>query len=199
MKKTAFVALRLVGFGQPRPSHHLCGDNHHICGDKLESVVSPRSSATAMATRSKCPGAAAISQESWSGPGRQGSTVVPANVSGKAPDLQGNLIFAERFQVESDSWWESHQQIALIVDCTDGSRLFRYRKTAQRVQILRVDPRDPARRQKMLNGALAMIRKTMAERDVLFHCRQSFHRAPVVGAAVHQRLAGVPATAHHYY
>ena len=129
---------------------------------------------------------------------RQGSKVVPENVSGKAPNLQGNLIFAERYQVESDSWWESHQQIALIVDCTDGSRRFRYPKTSRRVAVLRVDPRDPERRQNMLNGAFPMIRKTLAERDVLFHCQQSFHRAPVVGAAAHQRLAGVPATAHHY-
>ena len=96
-------------------------------------------------TRSKGPGIAAISQESWSGLGRQGSTMVPANVSGKAPDFQGNFIFAERYQVESDSWWESHQQIALIVDCTDGSRRFCYPKTARRVQILRVGPRDPER------------------------------------------------------
>ena len=148
-------------------------------------------------TRSKGPGTAAISQESWSGPGRQGSTMVPANVSGKAPDFQGNFIFAERYQVESDSWWESHQQIALIVDCTDGSRRFSYPKTARRAQILRVDPRDPERREKMLNGAFPTIRKTLRLSDVLFHCQQSFHRAPVVGAAVHQRLAGVPATAHH--
>ena len=148
----------------------------------------------AMATRSKCPEAAAMSQESWSGPGRQGSTVVPANVSGRAPDLQGNLIFAERFQVQSESCWESHQQIGLIVDCTDGSRRFRYPKTAKRVQILRVDPRDPERREKMLNGAFPTIRKTLAERNVLLHCQCSFPRAPVVGAAVHQRLAGVSAT-----
>ena len=151
-----------------------------------------------MATRSKCPEAAAISQGSRSRPGRQGSTVVPANVSGRAPDLQGNFIFAERWQVESESWWESHQQIALIVDCTDGSRRFCYPKTEQTVQILRVDPRDPERREKMLNGAFPTIRKTLGLSDVLFHCQQSFHRAPVVGAAVHQRLAGISATVHHY-
>ena len=142
---------------------------------------------------------AAISQEDSHGHGRQGSTIVPVNLGGDVPQFQGNIILAERCQVESGAWWNRHKNIRLIVQCTDGSRRFKYPRQSQSCRILRVDGRDSERRQAMLDEAFAAISQKLQEHDVLFHCEQSFHRAPVVAAAVMQRLTGMLAQAGHYY
>ena len=142
---------------------------------------------------------AAISQEDSHGHGRQGSTIVPVNLGGDVPQFHGNIIFAERCQVESGAWWSRHKDISLIVQCTDGSRRFKYPRQSQSCRILRVDGRDSERRQKQLDEAFAAISQKLQKHDVLFHCEQSFHRAPVVAAAVMQRLTGMHAQAGHYY
>ena len=85
------------------------------------------------------------------------------------------------------------------MQCTDGSKAFKYPKQARGCRILRVDGRDNERRQKQLDEAIAAISQKLREHDVLFHCEQSFHRAPVVAAAVMQRVTGMLAQVGHYY
>ena len=55
------------------------------------------------------------------------------------------------------------------------------------------------RRQKQLDEAIAAISQKLREHDVLFHCEQSFHRAPAVAAAAMQRVTGMLAQVGHYY
>ena len=58
-----------------------------------------------------------------------------------------------------------------------------------------MDPRDGDNRQAQLDRAIGPVVEVLeAGEDVLLHCNQSFHRSPVVGAAVCARTIGVSAT-----
>ena len=147
-------------------------------------------------------GGAAISQEEnsdWDLNARQGSTIVPVNLSGGVPQFKGNIILAERCQVESGPWWQRHPDIGLIVQCTSGSRRFRYPKASHKCRIVRVDARDPERRQAMLDKHFAAISQRLETPDVLILCEQPYHGALVAVAAIHQRLTGTSAQAHYHF
>ena len=62
---------------------------------------------------------------------------------------------------------------------------------------MRVDPRSKTYRQRELDQALPKIQDALlAGQDVIFHCMQSFHRAPVTAAAAYRRVTGGSATVH---
>jgi len=110
----------------------------------------------------------------------------------------GHFMFAERGQVLNEEFWANQcQNVAVCVQCTNRETFFRYPISAAISQKVRVDPRDEAGRQAQLDQAMGPILRALeGGKDVLFHCNQSFHRAPVIGAAVCARTTDVSATAH---
>ena len=66
-----------------------------------------------------------------------------------------------------------------------------------KVYRVRVDPRSATYRQLELDQALQKIQDALlAGQDVIFHCVQSFHRAPVTAAAAYRRVTGGSASVH---
>ena len=100
------------------------------------------------------------------------------NISGDVPQFQGNIIFAERCQVELGAWWERHTNIGFIVQRTYGKWKFQYPGNVK-VKIARVAARNAERRQSMLEQHCAAISHTLEQQYVRMHCEQSFHRAPL--------------------
>ena len=113
------------------------------------------------------------------------------------------MIFAERCQVESEEWWsENGRMVELIVQCTGPGKRFNYPPLAATSQVtqVRVDPRSPVYRQRELDQAMQYIQKALhGGQDVIFHCMQSFHRAPVTAAAAYRRVTGGSATVHTFF
>ena len=110
------------------------------------------------------------------------------------------MIFAERCQVESEEWWsENGRMVELIVQCTGPRKRFNYPPLAATSQVthVRVDPRSREYRQLELDQAMQYIQKALhGGQDVIFHCMQSFHRAPVTAAAAYRRVTGGSASVH---
>jgi len=89
--------------------------------------------------------------------------------------------------------------VELIVQCTGPRQLFNYPPCAARSQVkhVRVDVRSETFRQRELDQAIKPIQDALlAGQDVIFHCMQSFHRAPVAAAAAYRRVTGGSATVH---
>ena len=108
------------------------------------------------------------------------------------------MIFAEKCQVESEEWWKEHAKMArLVVQCTHPGITFNYPPHAATSQTthVRVDPRSERFRQRELDTAVPLIQTALINgQDVIFHCMQSFHRAPVAAAAAYRRATGGSAT-----
>ena len=116
--------------------------------------------------------------------------------------LRGNSIFASRGQVEKYMLFEHFPNARCVVQCTDSHTGFRYpgKKYTSLSQHFRIDPVDTRNRQQQLEDALPLVRATLSEgNDVIIHCHASFHRAPIVGAALYQRLTSVSAKARSKY
>ena len=131
---------------------------------------------------------------------RQGSTTLATLVLGGPSELRGCVMLAERVQVEDSEWCERHPNIKMIVQCARHPRGAQHFKYGVRQKVLHavVDPRNARDRQSQLNHAMPDIYKFLKEGEtVLFHCEQSFHRAPVVLAAVMKKLTGTKAQAFH--
>ena len=130
----------------------------------------------------------------FSGGPKQSETIVPISVLKDGTDLHGCLIFAERPQVESAEWWAAHGRDArVIVQCTHGRTHFRYpRKIAATSLLLRMDPEEPAQADIELEQYWKLIRQALKEGgDVVLHCESSFHRGPIIGAAIYKRATGI--------
>ena len=108
------------------------------------------------------------------------------------------MLFAEKCQVESEEWWKEHAlNVGLVVQCTTPHQNFNYppRAAISHARHVRVDPRSERFRQRELDTAVPLIQTALINgQDVIFHCMQSFHRAPVTAAAAHRRVMGGCAT-----
>ena len=108
------------------------------------------------------------------------------------------MIFAEKCQVESEMWWKEHaKMVSLVVQCTHPKAKFHYppHAAASQTKHVRVDPRSERFRQRELDEAVPYIQEALESgHDVIFHCMQSFHRAPVTAAAAYRRVTGGCAT-----
>ncbi len=113
---------------------------------------------------------------------------------------RGKIIFAEKCQVESQQWWNEHGgNVRVFVQCTHPRAKYNYPPCAatSKIHHVRVDPRSSTYRQRELDQALPKIQEALlAGRDVIFHCNQSFHRAPVIAAAAYRRMTGGNAAVH---
>ena len=108
------------------------------------------------------------------------------------------MIFAEKCQVESEEWWlENGLMVDVVVQRAGPHQQFNCPPYAARSQVkhVRVDPRSEKFLQRELDQALPKIQDALlAGQDVIFHCMQSFHRAPVTAAAAYRRVTGGSAT-----
>ena len=113
---------------------------------------------------------------------------------------RGKIIFAEKSQAESEEWWKEHgRMVEVVVQCTHPRQDFNYPPYAAKSKVyrVRVGPRSATYRQRELDQALQKIQDALlAGQDVIFHCVQSFHRAPVTAAAAYRRVTGGSATVH---
>ena len=102
--------------------------------------------------------------------------------------------------MESEEWWEEHgRMVEVVVQCTHPRQDFNYPQYAAKSKVyrVRVDPRSKTYRQRELDQALPKIQDALlAGQDVIFHCMQSFHRAPVTAAAAYRRVTGGSASVH---
>ena len=88
-------------------------------------------------------------------------------------------------------------ECGLVVQCTTPHQNFNYPPSAAEghARHVRVDPRSERYRQPELHAAMPYIRNALPNgQDVIFHCMQSFHRAPVTAAAAYRRVTGAIAT-----
>ena len=128
---------------------------------------------------------------------RQPSTTISVGCLGGPPLRVGNFIFAEAVEVTSATWWAAHQNIGCIVQCTSTREVYLLPHNAATSQRFNVDPRSENERQAMLDRCIGQVQKCLeAGLDVLWHCRQSFHRGPVTAAAGYARLTGLSPQAH---
>ena len=102
--------------------------------------------------------------------------------------------------MESEEWWKEHgRMVEVVVQCTAPRQAFNYPPYAARSQVkhVRVGPRSETFRQRELDQAMQSIQNALlAGQDVIFHCMQSFHRAPVAAAAAYRRVTGGSASVH---
>ena len=134
-------------------------------------------------------------RRNFDGGPKQASTTVPISVLlDTTTDLHGCLIFAERPQVASAQWWLDHgRDVRVVVQCTHGRTRFRYPpRIAATSLLLRMDPEEPAQADIELEQHWKRIRQVLKEGgDVVLHCESSFHRGPIIGAAIYKRATGI--------
>ena len=102
--------------------------------------------------------------------------------------------------MESEQWWDKHGgNVDVVVQCTHPRAYYNYPPCAAKSKVyrVRVDPRSKTYRQRELDQAVPKIQDALlAGQDVIFHCMQSFHRAPVTAAAAYRRVTGGSASVH---
>ena len=92
--------------------------------------------------------------------------------------------------MQSKELFELYPRIRLIVKALPKHEVVKYGApvTCVTLDVMWPDEVDAqlARAERLLADVVA------AGDDVLVHCRQSFHRGPIAGAALMRRLSGVP-------
>ena len=117
--------------------------------------------------------------------GIQSWTTFPANSLGGPGRLTGSIILADLQQVQAQKLWEkTFSNVGLIVNCIRQDFTVGYRKNATaKSQLVYVDARNKELRHPEFMQALPRVRECLEQgKDVLIHCRESFHRAPIVTA-----------------
>ena len=118
-----------------------------------------------------------------------------AAVLGAETDLRGHFIFGRMDEVESEGFYRKETNIGLILTCTRYARDPRYPYSATR-DIKKAhwnirDP-DPERLKKGFHEVWLLVLECLLNgKDVLIHCQESFHRAPIAFACIFQAITGV--------
>jgi hypothetical protein len=109
--------------------------------------------------------------------------------------LKGHIILCDLPTATSASFWEEEKNIGAIVNCI-GVRRGRgkvvYPRVAGDPLVSFVDARESGSLGAAFEEAAKVAAKALEEgKDVLIHCRQTFHRGPGVAAGLLQKLCGV--------
>ena len=124
----------------------------------------------------------------------QEPTAFEANFLGGPSWLKGSYILAELPQVCNAALWKTDfKNVGVVVSCVAEWVDVEYppQCTAQS-QLLRVDMRNKALRNPQFEKALPLVEKALeAGKDVLVHCRESWHRAPIAVAAFYYKTTGI--------
>lgn len=125
-------------------------------------------------------------------PRKQGTTKFPVRVLGGVKSLRGNFILADLDWVEDETWWQDHGQNVGVTVCCLRQNEVTYPPGAAKSQICYVDPNSKLRRGPSFDEAVPVVKESFElGYDVLVHCRQSYHRGPLVTAALMQAICGV--------
>lgn len=122
-------------------------------------------------------------------------TIVPATALGGSTANKGNFVLADLPTVSTPQFWDDHPNIGLIVNCIGqrhGSARAVYPRRGGQPLVLFIETHN----HKTLPGAFAtaagvvepMLRKG---KDILVHCRETFHRGPGICAGMFQKIQGV--------
>ena len=121
-------------------------------------------------------------------------TKFTANILGGPAKLRGKYILADIPQVCDPALWKTDfKDVGLVVCCLASWKEVEYppQATAQS-QLLRVDMRNKELRNPQFENALPLVEKTLeAGKDVLVHCKESYHRAPIAVAAFYRQTTGI--------
>ena len=125
---------------------------------------------------------------------RSDVTVLPATHLGGPPRLTGNFILTDLTTVRTPEFWEKHD-IAVVVNCIGmrhGSQRVIYPSPAAKSLKLYVDTRNRQNRASEFAKTEGAVEEALEHgKNVLLHCRESFHRAPLICAAYLVRFCGV--------
>ena len=123
----------------------------------------------------------------------QGPTTTAATCVGGSMRLKGNFILATVEEVQSPEFWSQHKNVGGIVNCLRaGERPFYPHAATSQCEMVSVDVRDRNRRKSDLERAIPIVGRILeGGEDVVVHCRESFHRGPIVEAGLLQGLTGV--------
>ena len=109
-----------------------------------------------------------------------------------------SFILANLKVVQTPDFWRLHgKNIGLVVNCI-GKRggpggTDRLPDAAGRPQQVFIDVNKIDSLSVALNTACGMAKETFQSgKDVLVHCRLTFHRGPVMCAGIYQEICGVP-------
>lgn len=109
--------------------------------------------------------------------------------------LRGHIILCDLPTATSASFWEQETNIGAIVNCIGvrhGRGKIVYPRNAENPLVLFVDARNSGTLGTAFEEAAKAAEKALEQgKDVLVHCRQTFHRGPGVAAGLLQRLCGV--------
>lgn len=124
----------------------------------------------------------------------QSATEIPASDLGNCPQLKGKYIFARQSEVESEQFWKKYTNVGGIVCCLRFGDFAKYPAAVrqQGIKVLSVDARSKRDRERGFRHAAPEVQKIFERgQDVVVHCRESYHRAPMVGSGLHQLLTGL--------
>ena len=126
--------------------------------------------------------------------GIQTWTIFPANCLGGPKGLTGRIILADLQQVQAEELWEQpFSNVGLIVNCIRRNFTVEYPKNIPaKSQLVFVDARNKELRHPEFMQALPRVRECLEQgKDVMIHCRESFHRAPIVTACFIYMMSGM--------
>ena len=129
-------------------------------------------------------------------PKRGDVTTMSATSLGGPARLKGNLILTDLTTATSCPFWVNYGKNAgLVLNCIglrSGFHKVTYPPEAMTCQKLYIEVRDLHACANQFAKAAPQIEKTLESgKDVVLHCRESYHRAPIVVAATLARLCGV--------
>jgi hypothetical protein len=122
---------------------------------------------------------------------KQRTTVFAADTLGGSRRIRGKFVLPDLDTVEDESFWQAHGNAKCVVCCFRDCDV-KYPDNAAISQICIVDPRSKHERGPSFDAAVPVVKRTLESgHDVVVHCRQSYHRGPLVCAVLMQAICGV--------
>ena len=128
------------------------------------------------------------------GTGMQSIPKFAATALGGPKRLRGNFLLADMAQVPRKELWENEfRNVRLVVNFIGHHHTVEYPKDiAATMEVAIVDLRNKDLRHPHFTLALPRVEECLeGGADVLVHCRESYHRAPLATAAFIRMLTGV--------
>ena len=125
--------------------------------------------------------------------GRNSVSVLPGDIlGGPARFRRGNFILAPLDIVMTDEFWRVHgSEIGMIVNCIGvryGRDKVQYPPAAAKASVYFVDAHNKSLASDFARSCPEVKRQLESGRDVLVHCRETFHRGPAVWAGYQVRV-----------
>ena len=129
-------------------------------------------------------------------PKRGEVTIMSATSLGGPERLKGNLILTDLTTATSCPFWVNYgANVGLVLNCIgprSGVHKVVYPPESAKSLKLFIEVRNTHDFANQFAKAAPQIEKTLESgKDVVLHCRESYHRAPIVVAATLARLCGV--------